>query len=66
MKLLIGTVEVQITGICVSGTGFLGLLPETDFCGYLMIKSVLPTSLRRWTRQKATSLFLIADVFARV
>jgi hypothetical protein len=39
-----GIAEVQIPCIGVSGTGFWGVLPEAEFCGYLVIISVLPTN----------------------
>ena len=40
-----GIAEVQIPSIGVSSTGILGLLPESEFSGYLVRISVLPTNV---------------------
>ena len=47
-----GVAEVKIQDILsISRTGFVGLLPESEFCGYLMIIRILPITVWRGTRQ---------------
>ena len=62
-----GIAEVPIPCIGVRGTGVLGLLPESGFCGYPVIISGLPTNVCGDGREKNRNVFILKVdvVFAR-